>query len=117
MPDGNAVLPLGRLSALRQWAEKNVVVGDGPRAGQPYRIGGAPWAEVLDSMDDPAIEQCTIRGSVQSGKTAMLIVAGLAHMAAGRSVLFFEPDDRLKRTVAARIVAWGRLCADEGIRC
>ena len=116
MPDGNAVLPLGRLSALRQWAEKNVVVGDGPRAGQPYRIGGAPWGEVLDSMDDSTLEQVTIRGSVQSGKTAMLIVAGLGHMAAGRSVLIFEPDDRLKRVLAARIVAWGRLCADEAVR-
>ena len=111
MPDGNAVLPLDRLSDLRRWAEKNVIVGDGPRAGQPYRIGGAPWGEVLDSMDDPEIEQVTIRGSVQSGKTALLIVAGLGHMAAGRSVLIFEPDDRLKRTLAARILAWGRLCA------
>ena len=116
MPDGNAVLPLDRLSDLRRWAEKNVIVGDGPRAGQPYRIGGAPWGEVLDSMDDPEIEQVTIRGSVQSGKTALLIVAGLGHMAAGRSVLIFEPDDRLKRTLAARILAWGRLCADETVR-
>ena len=116
MPDGNAVLPLDRLSDLRRWAEKNVIVGDGPRAGQPYRIGGAPWGEVLDSMDDPEIEQVTIRGSVQSGKTALLIVAGLGHMAAGRSVLIFEPDDRLKRTLAARILAWGRLCADVTVR-
>ena len=116
MPDGNAVLSAGGLSALRRWAEKHVIVGDGPRAGQPYRIGGAPWSEVLDSMDDPEIEQCTIRGSVQSGKTAMLIVAALGHLAAGRSVLIFEPDDRLKRALAARIVAWGRLCADEAVR-
>ena len=113
MPDGNAVLPLG---GLRRWAERHVIVGDGPRAGSPFKIGGAPWAEVLDSMDDPEIEQCTIRGSVQSGKTATLIVAALGHMAAGRSVLVFEPDDRLKRTLAARIVAWGRLCGDEGVR-
>ena len=109
MPDGTPVLSAGGLSALRRWAERNVIVGDGPRAGQPFKIGGAPWGEVLDSMDDPEIEQCTIRGSVQSGKTATLIVAGLGHMAAGRSVLIFEPDDRLKRTLAARIVAWGRL--------
>ena len=53
MPDGNAVLPLGGLSALRRWAEKHVVVGDGPRAGSPFKIGCAPWGEVLDSMDDP----------------------------------------------------------------
>ena len=116
MPNGNAVLSAGGLSALRRWAEKHVIVGDGPRAGQPFKIGGAPWGEVLDSMDDPEIEQCTIRGSVQSGKTATLIVAGLGHLAAGRSVLFYEPDDRLKRTLAARLIAWGRLCGDEAVR-
>ena len=113
MPDGNSVLPVG---SLRRWAETNVIVGDGPRAGSPYKIGGAPWGDVLDAMDDPDLEQVTIRGSVQSGKTALLIVAGLGHMAAGRSVLIFEPDDRLKRTLAARIVAWGRLCGDESVR-
>ena len=67
-------------------------------------------------MDDSDLEQVTIRGSVQSGKTASLIAAGLGHMAAGRSVLIFEPDDKLKRALAARILAWGRLCKDEAIR-
>ena len=37
-------------------------------------------------------------------------------MAAGRSVLIFEPDDKLKRGLAARVLAWGRLCKDEVIR-
>ena len=37
-------------------------------------------------------------------------------MAAGRSVLIFEPDDKLKRALAARILAWGRLCKDEAIQ-
>ena len=121
MPDG-AVLssrPVAAApSALRTWAERHLVVpeGDGPRAGKPFRIGGPPWAEPLDAMDDPALEQVTIRGSVQSGKTATLIAAALGHMAAGRSVLIYEPDDRLRRTLAARILAWGRLCTDEVIR-
>ena len=67
-------------------------------------------------MDDPELEQVTIRGSVQSGKTAALIAAGLGHMAAGRSVLIFEPDDKLKRALATRILAWGRACKDVVIR-
>ena len=67
-------------------------------------------------MDDPELEQVTIRGAVQSGKTASLIAAGLGHMAAGRSVLIFEPDDKLKRALAARVIAWGRACKDEVIR-
>ena len=106
----------GGISALRRWALRNLVVADGPRAGRPFRVASPPWGEVLDAMDDATLEQVTIRGSVQSGKTASLIAAGLGHMAAGRSVLIFEPDDKLKRALAARIVAWGRLCKDEAIR-
>ncbi len=118
MPDGQ-VLPLpaaGGVSALRRWAEKHLVVADGPRAGASWQPGGAPWCEPLDAMDDPDLEQVTLRGSVQSGKTATLIAAALGHTAAGRSVLFFEPDDKLKRTMAARLIAWGRACTDEAVR-
>ena len=67
-------------------------------------------------MDDPALEQVTLRGSVQSGKTASLIAAALYHLSKGRSVLIYEPDDKLKRALAARILAWGRLCGDETVR-
>ena len=100
------------VSALRRWAERHVIVGDGPRAGRRWRAGGAPWAEVLDAMDDRTLEQVTVRGSVQSGKTASLLVAALGHYAAGRSVLFYEPDEALKRAMSARIRAWARACSD-----
>ena len=101
-----------RVSALRSWALKNVVVGDGPRVGKRWKPGGSPWVEVLDAMDDPTLEQVTIRGSIQSGKTASLLVAALGFFAAGKSVLFYEPDDALKRTMSARIRAWARVCRD-----
>ena len=116
MSDAPATLAPGRVSALRRWSLRNLVVADGPRAGRPFRIASPPWGEVLDAMDEETLEQVTIRGSVQSGKTASLIAAGLGHMAAGRSVLIFEPDDKLKRALAARILACGRLCKDEAIR-
>ena len=105
-------------SPLRRWAETHLHVpeGDGPRGGRPYKVIAAPWRDVLDAMDDPALQQVTVRGSVQSGKTAALIAAALGHAAAGRSVLVFEPDDRLKRTLGARILLWGRACTDEAIR-
>ncbi len=106
----------GRLGKLRRWAERNIVVGDGPRTGRPYRITGTPWAEVMDTVDDPDVQQVVVRGAVQSGKTALTIAAGLGHLAAGRSVLVYEPDDKLKRALAARIVTWGRLCRDEEVR-
>ena len=100
------------VSALRRWAEKHVIVGDGPRAGKRWKPGGAPWAEVLDAMDDRELEQVTVRGSVQSGKTATVLVAALGHFAAGRSVLFYEPDEALKRAMSGRVRAWARACRD-----
>ena len=116
MPSGAGGVASSDVSKLRRWALRSLVVADGPRAGRPFRIASPPWGEVLDAMDDPDLEQVTIRGSIQSGKTATLIAAGLGHMAAGRSVLIFEPDDRLKRTLAARLIAWGRACRDLTIR-
>ena len=64
------------VSEIRRWCEQHLVVGDGPLAGSRFRVGGggqgrAPipaWRDVLDSMDDPEVEQCTLRGAVQSGK-------------------------------------------------
>ena len=104
------------VSKLRAWATRYLVVADGPRAGKRWKPGGAPWVEVLDAMDDRALEQVTIRGSVQSGKTATLIAAALGHFAAGRSVLFYEPDHKLMVAMAARIRAWGRVCRDPVVR-
>ena len=124
MHEHDVALAARPLSEIRRWCEKHLIVGDGPLAGSRFRVGGggqgrAPmpaWRDVLDAMDDGAVEQCTIRGSVQSGKTASLIAAALYHFARHRSVLVYEPDDRLKRTLGARIVAWGRLCEDETVQ-
>ena len=47
-----------RVSALRRWAEKYVIVGDGPRTGKRWKPGGACLGlEVLDAMDDRTLEQ------------------------------------------------------------
>ena len=124
MQDTDEALAHRPVSAIRRWAEDHLVVGDGPLAGARYRVGGGgqgrtpspAWVDVLDSMDDPDVQQVAIRGSVQSGKTASLIAAALYHMSRARSVLVFEPDDRLRRALAARLVTWGRLCGDEAVR-
>ena len=71
---------------------------------------------MLDACDDPLLQQVTLRGSVQSGKTATLIAAALGHFAAGRSVLFFEPDHKLMIAMGTRIRAWGRACRDPVVR-
>ena len=124
MHEHDGALAAHPLSEIRRWCERHLIVGDGPLAGSRFRVGGggqgrAPipaWRDVIDSFDDPEVEQSTIRGSVQSGKTASLIAASLFHMSKGRSILLYEPDDKLKRTLAARIVAWARLCEDEAIQ-
>ena len=121
---GAGTVAPGSLSEIRRWCEAHLIVGDGPLLGSRFRVGGggqgrAPmpaWRDVLDAMDDPTVEQVTIRGSVQAGKTASLIAASLYHLSRHRSVLIFEPDDRLKRVLAARIVAWGRACEDSTVR-
>ena len=100
---------------LEAWAKRAIVVPDGPFKGQPYRIRREPWREVLASLASPQLEQVTIRASVQSGKTAAVIVAALYHLAHGRSVLFYEPSEKLQRHMAKRIIQWGRAAADEGI--
>ena len=101
---------------LEAWAKRSIIVPDGPRKGQPYRILREPWREVLASLASPQLEQVTVRASVQSGKTAALIVAALYHLVHGRSVLFYEPSEKLQRHMAKRIIQWGRASADEGIR-
>ena len=96
---------------LRAWTQRHITVADGPGAGKRFRVAG-PWAAILDAFDDPALQQVTVRGSVQSGKTASLIAAALYHASQGRAVLIYEPDDKLRRALAKRILAWGRLCLD-----
>lgn len=91
---------------LEAWAAKHVRVPDGPRQGKPYRVIREPWREVLRSLASRQLEQVTLRASVQSGKTAALIVAALYHLAHKRSVIFYEPDEALARLIADRLTLW-----------
>ena len=84
------------------WAGQNIVIPDGPRKGQPFKILREPWREIAKSITSPRLEQVTIRASVQSGKTAMLIAAALYFMDRGKSALFYEPSDNLKRRMQKR---------------
>ena len=103
------------VSRLRRWSERHLIVGDGPRAGKPWRPGNRAWAGILDAIGDPEVHQVTVRGSVQAGKTATLIAAALGFFAAGKRVLILEPDLELKRALSARIRTWARLCGDASV--
>ena len=100
----------GRAGKLEKWANKNIKLPDGPHAGKYYRVLREPWREILASFSSDALEQVTLRGPVQSGKTAALIAAALYHFDRNRSVLFYEPNETLKRAVAKRVIAFGRAC-------
>ena len=102
--------------SIEAWASRFIVLPDGPHRGQRYRVRREPWREVLAALSSPQLEQVTIRASVQSGKTAALIVAALFSMHRGRSVLFYEPVETLQRHMAKRIIQFGRACLDPGIR-
>ena len=84
------------MQTFESWAGNNIIIPDGPRKGHPFKILRAPWREITKAITSPRLEQVTVRASVQSGKTAMLIAAALYFMALGKSVLFYEPNDNLK---------------------
>ena len=95
------------MQTFESWAGNNIIIPDGPRKGHPFKILRAPWREISKAITSPRLEQVTIRASVQSGKTALLIAAALYFMALGKSVLFYEPNDNLKRRMQKRIRDWG----------
>ena len=103
------------MQTFETWAGKNIIIPDGPRKGQPFKILREPWREIAKAITSPRFEQVTIRASVQSGKTALLIAAALFFMAMGKSVLFFEPNDNLKRRMQKRIRDWGMSSPNEEI--
>ena len=51
---------------LRAWAGNNIIIPDGPRKGQRFRILREPWREIAKAVTSPRLEQMTIRASVSS---------------------------------------------------
>ena len=98
------------------WAADNIVLPDGPLKGRRFKPQRAPWREIFKAVTSPQLAQVTIRASVQSGKTALLIAVALYFMANGASVLFYEPSDLLKRRIAKRIRSFGMSSSDDGLR-
>ena len=77
-----------------------------------------PGSTSSTAMDDGDVQQVAIRGSVQSGQNRQPDrVRRLFHMSRERSVLIFEPDDRLA-SCARRPPrsSWARLCTAEAIQ-
>ena len=78
------------MQTFEAWAGKNIIIPDGPRKGQPFKILREPWREIAKAITSPRFEQVTIRASVQSGKTALLIAAALYFMDAWARASYFS---------------------------
>lgn len=79
---------------LSEWVEQNVVLWDGPNAGEKFR----PWAyqrEMLDAMADPSIERVSIIKPARIGYTKGLIAALAAKSATAPCpmILLVPTDD------------------------
>jgi phage terminase large subunit GpA-like protein len=60
---------------MRRFAEEEIYLVDGPRAGMRFRVQFMPWTGLaLDAMEDPKWRRIFARGSVQSGKTILFMV-------------------------------------------
>ena len=72
--------PAGHVAGLKSTSPSPQGRGLASRSRSAARRGRKRWMR----WTTPSFEQVTIRGSVQSAKTATLIAAALGHMAAGR---------------------------------
>ena len=49
------------MQTFETWAGKNIIIPDGPRKGQPFKILREPWREIAKAITSPRLEQVTIR--------------------------------------------------------
>jgi len=55
---------------IRQWAEQEVILPDGPREGQRFSVSFSPFTGlVLDAYDDPRWNSFILTGSAQNSKS------------------------------------------------
>jgi phage terminase large subunit GpA-like protein len=83
--DARAIVGRAFADALRplqtmkpsEWATRNLIVPDGPRAGRPFDLRLAPYlAEPLDLLGpDSTVNEIAVMKSAQSGFTLMLLAA------------------------------------------
>jgi len=88
--------------SMREWAEQEIVIPNGPRRGIRYSTAYAPWTGLLlDAMEDPQWSRIWAAGSVQSGKTltAYCIPTLYTIFELGESVICGVPDIKLAQGI------------------
>jgi hypothetical protein len=84
-----------RLRSMRQFAEEEVIIPDGPFAGRPFRCARQPYTGLwFDEVDSGRWTRCVATGPTQSGKTlSCFIIPLLYHLfEMGETVICGLPD-------------------------
>lgn len=81
--------------SFREFAEKKIVLPDGPYAGLRLRVSRQPYlGHVLDAMDSGQYSKFVFTGPVQSGKTLSILIPLTYHLfEIGETVVFGVPTD------------------------
>lgn len=67
---------------VSQFADAEIIVATGPRAGARWRTDVAPYQRgIMDAVHEPHVEIIAVMGSSQWGKTAMTLAIAGYHMA------------------------------------
>ena len=84
-----------QLRSLRQFAEQEIVIPDGPFAGRRFRCDRQPYTALwLDALDSGRWNRCVATGPTQSGKTLCCFVIPLLYhlFEIGETVICGLPD-------------------------
>ena len=84
-----------RLRTMREFAEEEIIIPDGPFAGRRFRCTRQPYTRLwLDAIDSGRWSRCVATGPTQSGKTlSAFVIPTLYHLfEIGETVILGLPD-------------------------
>jgi len=87
--------------SVSQWAAKSIIVQDGPYRGARMRLDVTPYlVGIMDAWGQPGVEEVTVCGAPQTGKTLALYAAlGYAIDRRPGTKMLGMPDDNVLRRV------------------
>jgi hypothetical protein len=95
-----------KLRTMRAFAESEIILPEGPRAGLPFSCQFAPFTGlILDVFDSGKFRRHWVSGPVQSGKSLIgLVVPVLYHLfEVGENVILCAPTQQIAQGVRERL--------------
>lgn len=99
---------------VSEWAERHVIVKDGPHAGGRIRMDYAPYlAGIMDAWGDPLVEEVDVAGSPQTGKTLTMYgcMAYAVDYRPAPRMLAMPDDETLGKAAETKLLPLLRACA------